>query len=304
MEAKTNRELTEEMLALETYTKVYLPKQLKDADAKIEETDARIPDTTSEDAGKFIGVDSNGDLAAVEAVSSLPAVTADDNGSFITVQSGTWKTAKPVAKAITIAYDSDAYKYLASTTLTRTNIRTSYSSHKELILSGTITRADQVVNITLRSYNFTQYYQGSIDCYLIEFSPIAFNDEYLKITIDNTSTETRVLVEPLTKKCLVNVSGTITSSEHTLATNITYAEIAEATFNYIPIMFNFTDMGMSCSAKWSVDYIGNINIQTPLAQISSGTLAVITIAVSPTSTITIAVDLITTTPVPPAEQEE
>lgn len=294
METKTNRELTEQLQSLETYTKTYLPKQIKD-------TDARIPDTTSEDAGKFIGVDANGDLAAVEAVSSLPAVTADDNGSFITVQSGTWKTAKPVAKAITIAYDPNAYKYLASTTLTRTNIRSSYIPHKELILSGTITRADQVENITLRSYNFTQYYQSGADCYLIEFSPIAFNGEYLNITIDNTSTETRVIVEPLTKKCLVNVSGTITSSEHTLATNITYAEIAEAAFNYIPIVFNFTDMGMLCSAKWSVDYLNNITIQTPLAQISSGTLAVITIMVSTTSTITIAVDLITTTPVPPAE---
>lgn len=124
METKTNRELTEQLQSLETYTKTYLPKQIKD-------TDARIPDTTSDDAGKFIGVDSNGDLAAVEAVNSLPAVTAAEDGSYLRAQSGTWALKTPTTSGKLAVSIGDDDSVTITSHPSATNIKTGASQYRE-----------------------------------------------------------------------------------------------------------------------------------------------------------------------------
>lgn len=151
METKTNRELTEQMLALETYTKVYLPKQLKDADAKIEETDARIPETTSEDAGKFIGVDANGDLAAVEAVNSLPAVTSDADGRILTVINGAW--AVPTIQERTLTIDlTDPDAPVISSNISHTTAQNLWAGrYPYIIYNATLTVAEQSCSCNIRA---------------------------------------------------------------------------------------------------------------------------------------------------------
>ena len=145
METKTNRELTEQLQSLETYTKTYLPKQLKD-------TDAKIPDTTSEDVGKFIAVDANGDLAAVEAVNSLPAVTTEQNGSYLRAQNGTWALKAPTTSGTLAVSIGDDDSVTITSHPSATNFKTGSSQYRERIndLSVTLHNVQYTIKVPLQ----------------------------------------------------------------------------------------------------------------------------------------------------------
>lgn len=148
METKTNRELTEQLQSLETYAKTYLPKQIKD-------TGARIPDTTSDDAGKFIGVDSNGNLAAVDAVNSLPAVTTAENGRALTVVGGAW--AVPTIQERTLSIDiTNPDAPVISSNVSHTTCQNLWNGrYPYIIFNATLTVAEQSCACKIRANRIT-----------------------------------------------------------------------------------------------------------------------------------------------------
>ena len=187
METKTNRELTEQVLALETYTKVYLPKQLKDADAKIEETDARIPDTTSEDVGKFIGVNSNGDLAVVEAVNSLPAVTTAENGRALTVVGGAW--AVPTIQERTLSIDiTDPAAPVIHSNISHTTCQNLWNGRYPYILfKATLTVAESECACKIRANRITNIIAPTApdptNEYVVTSDPFIIGDNYYYLIV-------------------------------------------------------------------------------------------------------------------------